>query len=133
MLRVVLRRTAATKTINEVDKFAAMSADWWDQSGSNAALHSLNALRIGFINEIHGDKLKDLTILDVGCGGGILAEGLARRGARVMAIDPNETLLEVAESRRKRYGLDNLSYHDFVIEDLQDSETKFDIVISSEG
>ena len=133
MLRVVLRRTAATKTINEVDKFAAMSADWWDQSGNNAALHSLNGLRIGFINEIHGDKLKDLTILDVGCGGGILAEGLARRGATVMAIDPNETLLEVAESRRKRYGLDNLSYHDFVIEDLQDSETKFDIVISSEG
>ena len=60
-----------------------------------------------------------MKILDVGCGGGILAEGLARRGATVMAIDPNVELLEVAESRRKRYGLDNLSYHDFVIQDLQ--------------
>ena len=53
MLRVALvRRTVATKTINEVDKFAAMSVDWWDPSGSNAALHSLNALRIGFIDEM---------------------------------------------------------------------------------
>ena len=60
-----------------------------------------------------------MKILDVGCGGGILAEGLARRGATVMAIDPNVELLEVAESRRKRYGLDNLSYHDFLIQDLQ--------------
>ena len=79
MLRVVrsriLRKVA---TINEVDKFAAMSADWWDQSGSNAALHSLNALRIGFIDEIHQGKLEGLTILDVGCGGGILVKGLAR-------------------------------------------------------
>ena len=137
MLRVALvRRTVATKTINEVDKFAAMSVDWWDPSGSNAALHSLNALRIGFIDEIYDGghrALNDLTILDVGCGGGILAEGLARRGARVMAIDPNETLLEVAESRRKRYRLENLSYHNIVVEDLQDCETKFDIVISSEG
>ena len=49
-----------------------------------------------------------------------------------MAIDPNGTLLEVAESRRKRYQLENLSYHEFVIEDLLDIDTKFDIVISSE-
>ena len=92
----------------------------------------MNKLRVGFIREIFGEKLKEKTILDVGCGGGILAEGLARLGASVTAIDPNQHLLDVANKRKERYQLENLNYFNFLIEDLQEIEQKFDLVVSSE-
>jgi len=117
---------------SEVDKFAAMSSDWWDQSGRNAPLHSLNKLRIGYIRDLKKGNLEGVEILDVGCGGGILAEGLARLGANVTAIDPNEELLKIANSRKERYQLHNLQYLDLLIEDLQEIDKRFDIVISSE-
>ena len=70
-----------------------------------------------------GLPLSSRKILDVGCGGGILAEGLARLGAEVTAIDPNEKLIKIAKERAERHNIENLSYHNFLIEDLQGAST----------
>ena len=78
----------------EVERFRAQAARWWDPSGPAGPLHVLNPLRLAFVAE-HA-ALDGVQALDVGCGGGLVAEGLARAGAQVTAIDPTEDLLEVA-------------------------------------
>lgn len=83
-------------------------------------------------SDVPGLPLTDVSILDVGCGGGIMAEGFARLGANVTAIDANSELIDVANQRKDRYKLDNLQYLDLLIEDLQDIDKRFDVVISSE-
>lgn len=79
---------------DEIDKFSALASRWWDPRGEFKTLHAVNPLRIQFIRshaEVDGAK-----ILDVGCGGGILSEGLARSGASVTGIDLGGELLSVA-------------------------------------
>jgi len=134
------KRRISTRNEFEVEKFGNMKGDWWDQSGQNSPLHTLNELRVSYVRKVAqgsnsaepGLPLKGLQILDVGCGGGILAEGLARLGANVTGIDANTQLVEIATRRKERYRLDNLEYHDYLVEELQEVETRFDIVISSE-
>ncbi|CBY30399.1 unnamed protein product [Oikopleura dioica] len=135
------KRAAGTLNHKEVEKFGAMNGDWWDQNGQNSPLHSLNKLRVGYVRDLlsktspnspAGLPLFSKTILDVGCGGGILAEGLAQLGADVTAVDASEDLISVAEERRKRKGIENLTYLDVLVEDLQEIDTRFDLVISSE-
>ena len=70
---------------SELAKFASRAGEWWDPRGAFRTLHDINDLRLGYIAE--RAPLAGLRVLDVGCGGGLLAEGLARRGARVVAID----------------------------------------------
>jgi len=134
-------RAAGTLNQNVVAKFGAMNGDWWDQNGQNSPLHSLNKLRVGYVRDLlsktnpnspAGLPLFGKTILDVGCGGGILAEGLAQLGAEVTAVDASEDLISVAEERRKRKRIENLTYLDVLVEDLQEIDTRFDLVISSE-
>lgn len=109
------------------------------QSGRNAPLHSLNVLRVGYVRNLlrnpdapHGMPLQGRTILDVGCGGGVFAEGMASLGAKVTAIDASSKLIDIAEHRRARRGLENLTYLDVLVEDLQDIDSRFDLVVSSE-
>lgn len=78
----------------EVERFRAQAARWWDPSGPAGPLHVLNPLRMAFVAE-HAE-LAGAPALDVGCGGGLVAEALARAGADVLAIDPTVELLEVA-------------------------------------
>lgn len=80
---------------NEIAKFSALASRWWDPEGEFKPLHAINPLRLDFIQQ-HSDGVFDLDVLDIGCGGGILAEGLARAGARVTGIDLAEQSLEVA-------------------------------------
>jgi 2-polyprenyl-6-hydroxyphenyl methylase/3-demethylubiquinone-9 3-methyltransferase len=70
---------------NELHKFASRAADWWDADGPFKTLHQINGLRLRYLEE--RAALADARVLDVGCGGGLLAEGLAERGARVLGID----------------------------------------------
>lgn len=78
----------------EIAKFEALAQRWWDPKGEFRPLHELNPLRLAFIEE--QVALGGMTVLDVGCGGGILSEAMARRGARVVGIDLARAALEVA-------------------------------------
>ena len=79
----------------ELEKFGQLAHRWWDPHGEFRPLHEINPLRLKWIDETAG--LRGKRVLDVGCGGGILAEAMARRGARVTGIDLSEKPLRVAQ------------------------------------
>jgi 2-polyprenyl-6-hydroxyphenyl methylase/3-demethylubiquinone-9 3-methyltransferase len=79
----------------EIAKFAALAQSWWDPAGPSRPLHELNPLRLRYVELAAG--LRDARVLDVGCGGGILSEAMARSGARVLGIDLSRAVLDVAE------------------------------------
>jgi 2-polyprenyl-6-hydroxyphenyl methylase/3-demethylubiquinone-9 3-methyltransferase len=79
----------------ELAKFAALAQSWWDPKGPSKPLHDLNPLRLRYIER--AVPLEGRRILDVGCGGGILSEAMARAGARVLGIDLSKAVLDVAE------------------------------------
>ncbi|MEY4768681.1 MAG: hypothetical protein RL637_1320, partial [Pseudomonadota bacterium] len=79
----------------EIHKFSAQAERWWDSQGELRTLHAINPLRIEFI-ERH-IRLSGQRIVDVGCGGGILTEALAQRGATALGIDLSRDLIEIAE------------------------------------
>jgi len=91
--------TMTTTTANvdpaEIAKFTALAQSWWDPKGPSKPLHDLNPLRLGYVERIAG--LKEKKVLDVGCGGGILSESMARAGANVLGIDLSQAVLDVAE------------------------------------
>ena len=78
----------------EIKKFEALAARWWDPNSEFRPLHEINPLRVNYINR-HAN-LADKQVLDIGCGGGILAEAMAHHGAKVTAIDLAEASLSVA-------------------------------------
>jgi 2-polyprenyl-6-hydroxyphenyl methylase/3-demethylubiquinone-9 3-methyltransferase len=79
----------------ELAKFTALAQSWWDPKGPSKPLHDLNPLRLRYVER--AVSLKDAHVLDVGCGGGILSEAMARAGARVLGIDLSQAVLDVAE------------------------------------
>jgi 2-polyprenyl-6-hydroxyphenyl methylase/3-demethylubiquinone-9 3-methyltransferase len=79
----------------ELAKFASLAQSWWDPAGPSRPLHELNPLRLRYVELAAG--LTDAHVLDVGCGGGILSEAMARGGARVLGIDLSQAVLDVAE------------------------------------
>lgn len=90
---------------NEVRKFEEQAHRWWDPSNpATAPLHEINPLRLGYIERRAG--LEGRRVADVGCGGGILAEGMATRGARVLGIDMAEAAIEVAKMHLLESGLE---------------------------
>jgi 2-polyprenyl-6-hydroxyphenyl methylase/3-demethylubiquinone-9 3-methyltransferase len=99
--------SAVTDTPNadprELAKFAELAHNWWDPGSEFRALHTINPLRLDWI--AHGIDLAGKTVLDVGCGGGLLTEGLAARGARATGIDLSEKPLEVARLHLLESGL----------------------------
>jgi len=135
------RSPHGTVDAGEVARFAAMADEWWDPRGKMRPLHKLNPVRIAFIRDrtcmLHGrdpkalDCLKGLRILDVGCGGGVLAEPLARLGARVTGIDPAEENVAAARLHAEKSGL-AIDYRAATIEELAAAGEIFDIVVASE-
>lgn len=89
----------------EIDKFQSIASRWWDPASEFRPLHEINPLRVDYIERQCGN-LADREILDIGCGGGILAEALAQRGAHVTGIDMAEMSLEVARMHRGESGLE---------------------------
>ncbi|WP_295719494.1 bifunctional 2-polyprenyl-6-hydroxyphenol methylase/3-demethylubiquinol 3-O-methyltransferase UbiG [uncultured Halovibrio sp.] len=81
---------------NEIAKFDAMAQRWWDPEGECKPLHEINPLRLGYIEQ-HTGSLNGQTVLDVGCGGGLLSEAMARRGATVTGIDLSREAVGVAD------------------------------------
>lgn len=100
----------------EVLKFHAHADAWWDLSGPFKTLHHLNPVRKGIVDSY--GSVKDKTILDVGCGGGILSESLAYAGAQVVGIDADEASIQTATHHAKDLGL-NLNYLTSAIETYQ--------------
>lgn len=132
---------------SEVDKFNKLASEWWDKTGAFATLHEINPLRLNWIEENvkrgYGSKNADKTaemglsgkkILDVGCGGGILAESMARRGADVTGIDLGTENLKAASVHASQSGLDNtLRYQHIPVETLAATHAgKFDVVTCME-
>ena len=129
-------------TINkdEIQKFSKMADEWWDVNGKFKPLHMFNPIRIEYITEKikqefnlinqNNNFLKDLKILDIGCGGGLISEPLARLGGEVTGIDASEKNVKIAKLHSKKNNL-NINYLNKSPEQLNNSE-KFDIVLNLE-
>ncbi|MGY4876714.1 bifunctional 2-polyprenyl-6-hydroxyphenol methylase/3-demethylubiquinol 3-O-methyltransferase UbiG [Vreelandella aquamarina] len=114
----------------EVAKFEALASRWWDKSGEFKPLHEINPLRLDFIDARAG--LAGKRVLDVGCGGGILSESMAHRGANVTGLDMGEAPLNVARLHAEESGLD-ISYQQCAVEDFaQQHPGEFDVVTCME-
>ena len=102
----------------ELEKFSAQAQSWWDPKGSSKPLHELNPLRLQYVERAAaGSRLAGKRILDVGCGGGILSEAMARAGGRVLGIDLAPALLQVAELHAMESGVE-VSYRSIGAEQL---------------
>ena len=125
----------------EVARFAALASHWWNARGPMAPLHKFNPVRLAFIRDRACaqfgrdpkslDSLAGLDILDVGCGGGLLAEPLARLGGRVVGIDPAAENAAAARLHAEKSGL-AIDYRATTVEETADKGQRFDIVIASE-
>ena len=115
----------------EINKFSELASRWWDPEGEFKPLHLINPLRLDFINQ-HCSGLFDKSVVDIGCGGGILAESMARAGATVTGLDMAEASLEVA----KLHGLESGIKVDYICSTAEDyAQThagEFDVVTCME-
>jgi len=131
--------TTADQT--EIDNFAALSDQWWDQKGPMAPLHAFTPVRIDYILQSIGrffpiktgpkPSLAGLKILDIGCGGGLLAEPMARLGAEVTGIDVTAPAISAAKIHAESMQL-AIDYQVITAEDLAASCAKFDVIYASE-
>ena len=110
--------------------FDKLSNEWWNEKGSFEALHAFNPVRIKFILNSVGKPIKSLKILDIGCGGGILCEPLARLGAEVTGMDENEKAILVAKDHAKKMNL-KINYIHGNISDIN-FQKKFDVITCME-
>ncbi|NCF35622.1 MAG: bifunctional 2-polyprenyl-6-hydroxyphenol methylase/3-demethylubiquinol 3-O-methyltransferase UbiG, partial [Gammaproteobacteria bacterium] len=111
----------------EIDKFQSIASRWWDRESEFKTLHEINPLRVTYI-EKQAQGVEGKKILDVGCGGGILAEALANKGAQVTGIDVAELSLKVAKMHLHESGLE-VDYQLSTVEDFaQQHAARFDIV-----
>jgi len=133
--------SGSTVEAAEVEHFSTLADEWWDPRGKMAVLHRFNPLRLGYIksaacrhfgrDEQRLDALAGLRILDIGCGGGLLSEPLARLGAAVVGADPAEA--NIAAARRHAAGAGvAVDYRAASAEALADAGERFDIVLAME-
>lgn len=112
--------------LNEVEKFNKIAHKWWDPSSEFKPLHDINPLRVNYINNLF--PLDKKNILDVGCGGGILAESMAKLGGNVTGIDQSEIAIKIAQLHAKENNL-SINYKLLNIEDfLEKDSSKFDVI-----
>ena len=125
----------------EVEKFTKMAESWWDPQGDFRPLHKLNPTRIRFLTEqiarLYGRDLdtprpfQGLKVLDVGCGGGLVCEPLARLGAEVTGVDATPANIPVAQIHAEQMGLD-IDYRVATVAELVEAEERFDVVLALE-
>lgn len=126
---------------SEIDHFSALAQEWWDPTGKFKPLHKFNPVRLTYIREKlcdHFDRdpkapnaLAGLRILDIGCGGGLLCEPLARMGGQITGADASGTNVEVARMHAKQTGTD-VDYRATTAESLAEAGEKFDVVLNME-
>lgn len=131
----------ATVDPAEVARFNAMARDWWNPNGPMAVLHRFNPVRVGYIRDqacrhfgrdpLAVTPLQGLTLVDVGCGGGVLSEPMARLGAEVTGLDPAAQNIAVAQARAAKVG-NPASFQNRTIEALVAEGRRFDIVLAME-
>ncbi len=126
----------------EVRRFDALGADWWDPDGPMAPLHRLNPIRLEWLRDTIGahfrhsgggdePPLAGLTLLDIGCGGGLLSEPLSRLGAEVTGLDPAPTSIAVARAHAEATGA-RPTYRTGTVADLANEGARFDVVLAME-
>jgi len=128
----------ATLDRDEVARFAKLASEWWDAQGPFKPLHRINPTRLTYIRDQlcrtfgrdpkAGASLAGLSVLDIGCGGGLVAEPLARLGAQVTGIDPASENIEAAKAHAKGAGLD-ITYRPTTAEALAKEGGAFDAVL----
>ena len=134
-------QTAPSVDLSEVEKFSAMAAEWWDPTGKFAPLHKFNPVRLKFIRETvtahfgrDGKSLRPfegLSLLDIGCGGGLLSEPMARLGFAVTGVDPSEKNIGTARAHAAQSGT-MVSYRASDAEALVAEGLNFDVVLNME-
>lgn len=125
----------------EIAKFEAMAAEWWDPSGKFKPLHMMNPCRLDYITaQIAAEFDRDLErvapfdglrVLDIGCGGGLISEPMARLGANVVGADAGEENIPVAKLHAEQSGL-TIDYRNTTAEALADDGEQFDVVVNME-
>jgi 2-polyprenyl-6-hydroxyphenyl methylase/3-demethylubiquinone-9 3-methyltransferase len=116
----------------ELAKFSELAHKWWDPESEFRPLHQINPLRLGWIEQTVG-KLDGLKVLDVGCGGGILSEAMAQRGAQVLGIDLAERSLKVAQLHALESGQTRVEYREVAAEALAaEQPATYDVVTCME-
>lgn len=136
--------TEAAKTTvdqSEVDRFSAMAAEWWSPTGKFKPLHKFNPVRLAYIRDKAAENfsrnprsakpLEGLRVLDIGCGGGLLSEPVARMGAEVVGADPSEKNIGIASIHAKASGV-AVDYRAVTAEQLAEAGETFDIVLNME-
>lgn len=135
--------TALHSTIDpaEIDQFERLAETWWDERGPMATLHKFNPARLGYIRDqvaLHFGRdpqqagcLSSIRMLDIGCGGGILSEPLARLGAAVVGADPAQANIEAARRHAGQSGV-AVDYRATTAEALADAGERFDVVLAME-
>lgn len=130
-----------TVDANEIAKFEAMAAEWWDPHGKFKPLHMMNPVRLDYITtQIAGEFDRDLStqrpfdglrILDIGCGGGLLCEPMARLGAEIVGVDAAERNIPVAEAHARQSDLE-IDYRHTTAEAMAAAGEQFDVVLNME-
>lgn len=135
--------SATTSTIDreEVARFSAIADEWWDEHGKFAPLHMLNPTRISYLREqiirhfsadgTSATPFRNLSLIDIGCGGGLISEPMARLGATVTGIDASDANIKVARLHAANAGL-QINYRATTAEQLAIEGTQFDVVLALE-
>jgi 2-polyprenyl-6-hydroxyphenyl methylase/3-demethylubiquinone-9 3-methyltransferase len=131
----------ASVDLAEVAKFSALAAEWWDPAGKFAPLHKFNPVRLGFIRQEAAARFgrdpralrpfKGLSLLDIGCGGGLLSEPMARLGFAVTGADASEKNIGTARAHAAASGL-GITYRAVTAETLASEGPSFDVVLNME-
>ena len=134
-------REGSTIDPAEVARFDALAKSWWDPKGPMAVLHKFNPVRLAFIRDLASERfdrdpkslraLEGLSVVDIGCGGGVLSEPMARLGAKVTGLDPATTNIAVARAHAQKAGV-GVDYREETIEAIVASGARFDIVLAME-
>jgi 2-polyprenyl-6-hydroxyphenyl methylase/3-demethylubiquinone-9 3-methyltransferase len=132
---------ASTVDPVEIERFSRIAEEWWDPTGKFAPLHRLNPVRIGYIRDraathwhrdaLSGCPLNGLSLLDIGCGGGLLCEPMARLGAEVTGIDASGRNIATAADHAEKQGL-SIDYRQHTAEAIAGEGNRFDIVLALE-
>ena len=131
----------STIDAGEVERFSALAAEWWNPNGKFRPLHKFNPVRLAYIRDQIATRFgrdpraaqpfEGLRILDIGCGGGLLCEPMARLGAEVVGADASSTNIEVAKLHAAEAGV-TVDYRATTAEDLAAAGEKFDVVLNME-